>query len=158
MTRKLLAVAGLVLALTGAALGQHAAPVTVGDITVSDGFSRATLPNAPVGGGYFTITNAGTTDDVLLSATSPAAKQVQLHEMRMENDVMRMRQLEDGIAVPAGASVSLAPGGLHLMLMGLNAPLVEGETVPVTLTFEKAGTLQTTLQIGGIAAAAHAHH
>jgi copper(I)-binding protein len=123
---------------------------TVGDLVISGGFTRATLPNAPVGGGYITITNTGTTDDTLTAATSPAAGEVQLHEMKMEGEVMKMAELPDGIPVPAGETVMLAPGGLHLMLMDLTGPLVEGETVPVTLTFAKAGTVEIALVVGSV--------
>lgn len=133
------------------------APVHIGDIEISGGFSRATLPNAPTGGGFLTITNRGGSDDRLVAASADFAAEAQLHEMAMENDVMKMRQLADGIPVPAGATVTLAPGGLHLMFFQLKHPLVEGETVTVTLTFEKAGTVAVPLTIAG-AAASGAHH
>jgi len=123
---------------------------TLGDIEISGGFTRATLPNAPVGGGYITIVNHGSADDTLIAATSPAAEEVQLHEMKMEGEVMKMNELPDGIPVPAGATVTLSPGGLHLMMMGLKAPLVEGETVPVTLTFATAGTVEIALVVGSV--------
>jgi periplasmic copper chaperone A len=122
----------------------------VGSLEISGGFTRATLPNAPVGGGYITIVNHGSADDTLIAATSPAAEEVQLHEMKMEGAVMKMTELPDGIPVPAGATVTLAPGGLHLMMMGLTAPLIEGETVPVTLTFANAGTVEIMLVVGSI--------
>lgn len=123
------------------------AEVVLGDLTISGGFSRATLPNAPVGGGFVTITNKGASDDRLIAATSPAAGEVQLHEMAMEGDVMKMRELPDGIPVPAGETVSLQPGGLHMMFMQLAGPLVEGTSFPVTLTFEKAGTVTVELSV-----------
>lgn len=132
--------------------------VTLGALELSGAFSRATAPNAPVAGGYVTITNTGDTADRLIAASSPAAAQVQLHEMKMEGDVMKMAELEDGIPVPAGATVTLAPGGLHLMLMGLESQLVEGQSVPVTLTFEEAGTVEISLDIGSPAAQAPAGH
>ena len=139
-----------------------AAAVTIGEIEVSGPFSRATLPNAPVAGGFFTLTNKGAVDDRLISASSPAAGEVQLHEMSMENDIMKMRELPDGIVVPAGQTVTLQPGGLHLMFMKLAGPLVEGTTVPVALTFEKAGTVTVDLAVAGVGAdepaAAHDMH
>jgi copper(I)-binding protein len=119
----------------------------LGSLEISGGFARATLPNAPVGGGFLTITNTGSEDDTLVSATSPAAGEVQLHEMKMDGDVMKMAELPGGIAVPAGATVTLAPGGLHLMFMGLTGPLVENEAVPVTLTFAKAGAVEIVLLV-----------
>lgn len=150
----LLASPGIAQAKEPAAHGTtHAeAAVTVGDLAISGGFTRATLPNAPVGGGFLTITNSGTEDDRLVSATSPAAAEVQLHEMAMEGDIMKMRRLADGIPVPAGATVKLQPGGFHIMFMKLTGPLLEGTTVPVTLTFEKAGTVALDLSVQGIAA------
>ena len=134
-----------------------AAATKVGDIEISGAFTRATLPNAPVGGGFFTLTNAGSTEDRLVSVTTPIAKEAQIHEMGMEGDVMKMRQLKDGITIPAGETVELSPGGFHLMFMGLTGPIKEGDAVPVTLTFEKAGTITLDLIAGGTAADAPAH-
>ncbi len=157
------AVIALGLAASPMALLSLAAPalaedVMVGDLMISGAFTRATLPNAPVGGGFLTITNHGSSDDKLVSASSPAAGMVQIHEMKMDGDVMKMAELPDGLAIPAGQSVTLAPGGFHLMFMQLKAPFVEGLTVPVTLTFEKAGTIEVKLAVGGKAADAPAHH
>lgn len=138
----------------GGTADQAMAPVTVGELTITGAFTRATLPNAPVGGGFMTITNAGATDDRLIGATTPVAGRIEVHEMAMEGDVMRMRDLPDGLPVPAGQTVTLKPGGYHLMLMELSAPLVEGDTVPVTLTFEQAGEVQVPLAIGKVNAKA----
>lgn len=121
--------------------------VTAGDLTISAAYSRATLPNAPVGAAYLTVTNTGSSDDRLISASSPVAGVTQLHEMTMANDVMQMNELPDGIALPAGSTVTLAPGGLHVMLMNLNGPLVEGATLALTLVFEKAGTVEIEVPI-----------
>jgi len=129
----------------------HDGAVHQGDLTISAPFARATLPKAPVGGGFLTIDNTGTQADHLLSASSPAAKIVQIHEMAMEGDVMKMRELADGLEIPAGQNVTLSPGGLHLMFMSLNQPFVEGESVPVTLVFEKAGTVEIDLPVLGAA-------
>ena len=132
-------------------------PVLIGDLAISGAFTRATLPNAPVGGGFLTITNTGSADDRLVSATSPAAEDVQIHEMKMDGDMMKMSQLPDGLVIPAGQTVTLAPGGYHLMFMKLKAPFVEGQAVPVTLTFEKAGTIDVRLEVGGTDAKAPEH-
>ncbi|MCM2474935.1 DUF1775 domain-containing protein [Rhizobium sp. CG5] len=120
----------------------------IGDLELSGGFTKAMLPGQPVGGGFVTIHNEGSTDDRLIAVESPSAGRVELHEMVMQNDVMKMRQLNDGIPVPAGAMVELKPGGLHLMFMDVKKPFVEGETVDVKLTFEKAGTVDLVLPIG----------
>ena len=151
------ALAAAALLFTAApSLAMDAKPTMIGKLELSGGFARATLPNAPVGGGFITIVNKGTEADRLVSAASPAAGEVQLHEMAMEGGVMKMRQLKDGIPVPAGATVTLQPNGLHLMFMHLKQAFVEGTTIPVTLTFEKAGTVTVQLPVGGIAAKAPA--
>jgi copper(I)-binding protein len=131
--------------------------VTVDDLEISGPFTRSTLPNAPVGGGFLTIKNNGASEDRLISATSDIAKDTQIHEMAMEGDVMKMRQLKDGLVIPAGETVSLAPGGYHIMFMGLTGAIAEGDTVPVTLTFEKAGAVTVELVAAGAAADAPAH-
>jgi copper(I)-binding protein/uncharacterized protein YcnI len=141
----------------GAGADDAMAPVKAGDLEIAGGFSRATLPNAPVGGGFMTITNTGSEDDRLVGAASSAAGHLEVHEMAMEGDVMKMRELADGLPVPAGATVELKPGGYHIMFMDLKAPLVEGETVSVTLTFEKAGEVEVPLTIGKMNAAGHDH-
>lgn len=133
------------------------AATEVGTISISGAFTRATLPNAPVGGGFMVLSNEGTEDDRLIAVSSPIAKESQIHQMALEGDVMKMRELEDGLAVPAGETVTLEPGGYHLMFMGLNGPIAEGDAVPVTLTFEKAGEVTLDLTAAGSAADAPAH-
>lgn len=139
----------------------HNGVVHLGPINISLPFTRATLPNAPVAGGFLTIENTGTEPDRLVSATSDIAGETQIHEMAMQGDVMKMRPLADGLEIPAGETVVLAPGGFHIMFMGLKQALVEGETITVTLTFEKAGTVDVVLPIEATAAdapsAGHAH-
>ncbi|SSC73682.1 unnamed protein product [Ciceribacter sp. T2.26MG-112.2] len=124
--------------------------VKLGDIELMAGYTRAMLPNQPVGGGFITIKNTGSADDVLIAAESPASGRVELHEMAVVNDVMTMRQLKGGIPVPAGETVELKPGGLHLMFMDVKEPFVEGGQVSVKLTFEKAGTVDVVLPIGPV--------
>ncbi len=141
----------------GAASDHAMGPVTAGALEISGGFSRATLPNAPVGGGFMTITNTGSEDDRLIGASSSVAGHMEVHEMAMEGDVMKMRELADGLPIPAGARVELKPGGFHIMFMELQEPLVEGEMVTVTLTFEKAGEVEVPLMIGKMNAKGHDH-
>lgn len=137
---------------------------TAGDIAVSGAFSRATLPQAKIGGGYLTIENKGTEPDRLLGGSSENAKAVQIHQMKMEGDMMKMSEVEGGLEIPAGGSVTLAPGGdaYHLMFMDIGQPLKHGECLTVTLKFEKAGDLTVQLNVGAAAADAppegHAHH
>lgn len=129
-----------------------------GPITISHGWTRATPPSAPSGGGFIDITNAGPNDDRLIAVKSPVAGRVELHEMTMKDGVMTMREKAGGIPVPAGQTVSLAPGGLHIMFMKLNGPFKQGDMVPVTLTFEKAGDISMDLKVEKIGAKGMAGH
>ncbi|HEV7320718.1 MAG TPA: DUF1775 domain-containing protein [Ensifer sp.] len=134
----------------------------VGDLEISAGSVKAMLPGAKVGGGFLTIRNGGQGEDRLIAVESPVAARVEIHEMKMENDVMRMRKLDDGVALPAGETVELKAGGLHLMFMDVKTPFKEGDAVPVTLVFEKAGKVDATLPVGsakgGEATGGHSHH
>lgn len=130
----------------------QAASVTLGDLVLSDAYTRAMPPSAPTGGGFVTITNNGTESDRLVSVSSPAAKVVQIHQMSMENNVMVMRQMKDGVEIPAGATVSLAPGGIHIMFINPSAPFVQGQAVEVTLHFEKAGDVTLHLPVAALGA------
>ncbi|RUM25505.1 DUF1775 domain-containing protein [Rhizobium vallis] len=121
--------------------------VKAGDLEISGGFAKAMLPGQPVGGGFFTVKNNGKADDRLISVTSPAAGEVQIHQMVTKDNVMRMRQLKDGIAIAAGETIKLEPGNLHLMFQKVTTPFKQGDTVPVTLTFEKAGKVDLMLQV-----------
>src|SRR5262249_6124230 len=124
----------------------------VGALDLTDLWTRATPPAAPSAGGYLTITNTGTEPDRLIAVSSPNAEKGELHQMSMDNDVMKMRPLTGGIEIPAGGKLMLAPGGLHLMFTTLKEPLVEGGKLPITLTFEKAGKVDTFLHIMAIGA------
>ena len=113
-------------------------------VKVEAAWARPTAPGQPVGGGYLKLRSVAA--DRLLGGSTPAAERLELHSMTMQGDVMKMRQL-DAIALPAGQSVELSPGGLHLMLIGLKAPLKLGSKVPVTLKFEKAGAVSLELTV-----------
>ncbi|WOI55528.1 copper chaperone PCu(A)C [Palleronia sp. LCG004] len=132
------------------AMDHGATAVEAGDLSISGAFSRATPPGAPVGGGYMTITNTGDTDDRLLSVSSTLSARAEIHEMVMEGDVARMRPVE-GIAIPAGETVELRPGGYHVMFVDLEAPLVAGEVAQITLSFERAGDVEIPLAIADAA-------
>jgi len=119
----------------------------VGDLDLSGGYVKAMLPGQPIGGGYLTIHNAGSSSDTLVSVSSPVAAAVELHEMTMRDGIMRMRELKDGIPVAAGATVSLSPNTLHMMFKQVKAPFKQGGTVAVTLEFEKAGKVDMTLPV-----------
>jgi copper(I)-binding protein len=123
------------------------ATVKAGNLDLSGGYVKAMLPGQPVGGGYLTIHNGGSSADRLVSVSSSAAAKVELHEMTMKDNIMRMRELKDGIAIAAGATVSLSPNTLHMMFKQVKAPFRQGGTVAVTLTFEKAGAVAMTLPV-----------
>jgi len=145
----ILAALALVFACTTAAFAHS---YKLGSLEIGHPWARATPPTAPTGGGFLTITNKGTAADRLVSASSPAAASVQVHEMKMEGNVMRMRELANGLEIAPGATVTLAPGGLHMMMMGLKAPLKQGEKVPLTLVFEKAGTIDVEIAVEAMGA------
>ena len=144
MNRRLL----LATALLPMAAQAHGSATQHGSLTLEAPWTRAAGPGGQ-GAGFLTIRNTGAADR-LLSASTPAAGRTELHTMLRDGDIMRMRQVE-AIAVPANGAVSLAPGGLHIMLLGLTRPLVVGESVPLTLVFEQAGavTLQLAVQAAG---------
>ncbi len=126
-------------------------------IQIEKPWARATAPGAKVAGGYMVIRNAGAAGDKLVSASSPVAAKVELHVHINDNGVMRMREVK-GYDVPAKGAFELKPGGAHLMFMNLKRPLKEGEKVPVTLKFEKAGELKAEFQVGGMGGAAPPEH
>ena len=131
------------LALAGPALAQP------GPVKAERAWARATAPRAEVGAVYLTLTAPSA--DRLVSASTPAAAKAEVHEMSMENGVMRMRETP-GLALPAGRPVVLGPGGYHIMLMGLKAPLKQGQTVPLHLTFAAAPPLDIEVPVGGTGA------
>jgi copper(I)-binding protein len=134
------------------------APVKAGDLVLSGAFARATLPGAKVGGGYVTIANQSNEADRLIGGSSPAAARVEVHGMKMDGNVMQMRQLKDGLEVPAGGTAELSPGGTHLMLINIARPLKEGDMVPVTLEFAKAGKVEVQFMVGPANAASMEHN
>ena len=133
------------LVLSAACLLVHAHEFKLGDITIGHPYARTTAAGQASGGGYLKLENKGA-DDKLLSASADVAASVELHSMRMEGDVMRMRQV-DGIALPKGKTVELKPGGFHIMFMGLKAPLKSGDKFPLKLKFEKAGEVTVTVNV-----------
>ena len=118
-----------------------------GQVQVTDAWARPTLQGQTATGAFMSLKSADGAR--LIGAASPVAGVVEIHEMVMEGDVMQMRELADGLPLPAGQEVVLEPGGYHLMFMDLTGPLVEGEKLPVTLTFEKAGSVEIILDILG---------
>jgi len=140
------------IALSLAAILTLAPGVLASDVMVTGAFARASATsNAKAGAAYVTIANHTGVDDRLVAVASPAAGHAMLHESREENGVMSMSMI-DRLDIGAGATVAMAPGGIHIMFMGLKAPLVEGETISLELTFEKAGKIAVEVPIAGVAA------
>ncbi|MFC7332888.1 copper chaperone PCu(A)C [Rhodocista pekingensis] len=158
---RLAAAAALCALLAGPALAatDPLPPVKAGPLSLEVVWARATASSAKAGAAYLTIVNGGA-DDRLTAAASPVAETVELHTHIMDGSVARMRKVEGGIEIPGDAELVLEPGGLHVMLMGLKQPLKPGESFPLTLTFEKAGTVGLTAQVRapGDEPDAHAGH
>lgn len=129
----------------------------IGSIEITTPWTRATAPSARTGGGFMTITNKGTVADRLVSARSNASDKVEVHEMQMDGNVMRMRELAKGLEIPPGATVILKPGSYHIMFMELKAPLAKDAKVPLTLVFEKAGSVDIQLDVQAMGAMPHGH-
>lgn len=132
--------------------------VVHGSLEIGNPWARAMPDGAKVGGGYLSVTNRGDEADRLVGASAPFAARVEVHEMSMQDDVMKMRALPNGLAIPPGETVALEPGGLHIMFMGVTDPLVEGDRRRVTLTFEKAGPITVEFVVEGMAARGHGDH
>lgn len=140
-----------------------AASAHAGDIAVTKAWARATAPGQEVGAAYFDIVSKSPAR--IVKAESPAAASTEIHTMAMKNSVMEMRKI-DSLELPAGKTVSLAPGGNHIMLIGLKKPLKEGNKIAVTLTVEKAPKLQEKVEVTaevksmmtGMGGAKHHHH
>jgi copper(I)-binding protein len=161
LCRRRLIEIGVAVALTMAAVlfAAWAVWAAIGGIDVADAWARPTIGQGKVTAAYMSITNAGEIDDVLLGAISPKAERVELHQTKMGDDgVMRMRPVEGGMPVPAGGTVQLAPGGYHLMVMGLGEPLNEGGALPLMLEFAKAGSVDLVVPVRGNVGSGHEHH
>ncbi len=134
-----------------------AQPVKKDAIALDQAWARATPPGAPVAGGFVTIRNTAKRADRLLSATSPDARLVEIHEMNMDNGVMRMRRIDDGLPIVPNGTLELKPGGYHLMFIGPKHPFVQGETITATLRFEHAGTHEVRFDVRAMGSAAPKH-
>lgn len=140
------------LMIAGYASAAFAHDYKVGPLVIEHPWSRATPRGANVAGGYLKISNTGTTPDRLIGGTAATAKRFEIHEMSMTDGVMRMRELKNGVEIPAGATVELKPGSYHVMMMDLSKPFTKGDRVKASLTFEKAGKVDiefTVEAIGG---------
>ncbi|MDH3700284.1 MAG: copper chaperone PCu(A)C [Alphaproteobacteria bacterium] len=130
-----------------------------GDIHIEQPWARATIGKGRVGVAYLRLRNSGDESDRLIGATTPAAEHASLHTHRMTGDILRMRPV-DAIPIPAGGTAMLKPGGLHIMLMRMTRSLKQGEIFPLTLTFERAGTItvEVTVKSATAKSAEEKHH
>jgi periplasmic copper chaperone A len=147
--RRTMMLAVLLALVTGAAAAHD---YKLGTLEIKHPWARATPKGAPVGGGYLTIVNTGTTPDRLIGGSVAVAAKFEIHEMTMDHGVMKMRPLAKGLEIKPGATVELKPGSYHLMFMGLKAPLKQGDRVKGTLVFEKAGKLDVDFVVQSIGA------
>ena len=144
----------LIAALSASAsAGQYA----LGNLSVERPWAREMPPVAPNGAAYLRIENAGAAADRIVSASSPIARRVEFHTHEMDGGVMKMRRVH-WVEVPAQGSVRFAPGGLHMMLIGLKEPLVAGGSFPLTLGFRNAGELEMKVEITGVESTDHSRH
>lgn len=148
--RSLIMSAAFICAVPSLSFAQDA---KAGDIAINGAYTRATVPGQVAAGGFMKITSSGAADQ-LISATSPVSNDVQLHTMKMDGNVMQMREVKQ-IDVPANGVVDLKPGGLHLMFMNIKTPLKAGDLLPVKLKFAKAGEIEVKMPVN--ASGSHGH-
>lgn len=151
--------------VTGASLAASALPFQpatahefrAGDLQIDHPWTRAVAARAPTAAGYMTIRNGGAVADRLISAETPQAGRVELHEMSLNDGIMRMRPIPGGIVIAPGQEVRLAPGGQHLMLVGPQGGFTQGGRVPLTLVFERAGRVDVVLAVEAAGARGTGH-
>ena len=129
-----------------------AADYTAGSLKISTPWARATPKGAQVGGGFMTITNTGTAPDRLIGGATTISSSFEVHEMSMDGGIMKMRMLKDGLEIKPGETVTLKPGGYHVMFIGLKDQLKQGGAFKSTLEFAKAGKVEVEFKIESIAA------
>jgi hypothetical protein len=147
LTRQFLFATALTLAGFYSIATGHAHELKAGNLVITHPWSRQSPMAANVAAGFFSVTNNGKEDDKLVRATAAITPNVQLHDMKMEGDVMKMVELPEGIPIPAGATVDLKPGSLHVMFMDLKQRVMTGEQIKGTLVFEKAGTVEIEFEV-----------
>lgn len=143
MKRLLLAAALLAATATFAEAHEY----RLGDLRIDHPHAFPSLGQAKNGAAYLTVQDLGTSADTLVSAAGDVAERVELHTHVEEDGVMKMREMKDGALVPAGETIEFRPGGMHIMLIGLEKPLTEGESFPLVLTFEKAGAIEVEVKV-----------
>ena len=153
MKKRLVAAAWLL-----ASAGAFPHEFTLGALSIGHPYARPTAPAQPTGGGYLKLVNRGAEDRLVAVSVAPTvADRVELHSMSMDGNIMRMREV-GSIDLPAGQTVELKPGGLHLMFIGLKAPFTVGQRFPVKLTFREAGDISVEIHVEAPAAAEPGGH
>jgi copper(I)-binding protein len=142
--------AALMLAAVLSLGSARADDYTVGSLKIHNPWARATATGAQVAGAFLTVTNTGKDADRLIGGSIIAAQTVQVHEMKMDGDVMKMRRMEQGLELPPGATLVLKPGSYHLMLLKLTQPLKQGSRLKGTLEFAKAGKVDVEFTVEGL--------
>jgi copper(I)-binding protein len=145
------------------AFAAQAEEFKAGNITIEHAWARPSAGTTKMSAAYMTLKNAGKEADTLKSASSPVAGEVSIHENINDNGVMKMRQVQGGLSIPAGGEVNLKPGGLHIMLMGLKQNLELGQTIPLKLSFANGGDTEIQAKIekmpeNASSGADHHHH
>ena len=134
-----------------------AGPALAGDMMVMDPYARTSRPGAPTGAVFMVLHNMSEADDRLLGVRTDAAKRAELHTHIDDNGVVKMRKVEEGIAIPAGQVRELTRGADHVMLLGVTQDLIDGETIPLTLMFEVAGEITLNVPVDSARGQAGAH-
>jgi periplasmic copper chaperone A len=150
--KHILLASALTLSAFAGMASSNADEIKLGNLMITQPWSRQSPMASDVAAGFLSITNTGTADDQLVKATASITSKVQLHDMKIENDVMKMVELPAGIPIPAGATIELKPKSLHVMFMDLQKPVVEGEKITGTLVFEKAGSVDVTFDVRAMGA------
>ena len=146
----------LVFALAVSAVSAH--EYKAGSLEIKHPWARATPKGATVAGGYMKIINTGTAPDRLVGGSTVAAGKFEIHEMSMDNGVMKMRPVTNGVELKPGQTVELKPGSYHLMFMGLKQPFEQGKRVKGTLEFERAGKIEVEYVVEAIGTTAPSEH
>lgn len=149
MSNKIIGILGMTfsLVLSVPALADHMHAIKAGNLTIETPWSREMPPGSKVAGGFLKITNTGKEADKLIGGTYTNAQRVEIHEMSMDNGIMRMRELAGGLVIEPGKSVELKPGGYHVMFLDLTKPNVKGDRNKGTLLFEKAGKVEVEYEV-----------
>lgn len=158
---RIAALAALAAGLALSAVPAWAKDYTLGDLVITTPWTRATPAGAKVAGGFMKIHNKGKESDFLIGGASPVAGTVEIHEMKMDGGVMKMRELPQGLEIKAGQTVELRPGSYHVMFIGLKGQIKQGETIRSTLIFKKAGKIEVEYaaeSMGAKGAGSHGSH